>query len=65
VEYCLSFSKRMLVVLACAQILLLAACFGLGMMAGRQAGVTARLVPGHAAVPAAPTPASLKERKGE
>lgn len=55
----------MLVVLACAQILLLAACFGLGMMAGRQAGVTAPLAPGHAAVPAASAPASLKERKGE
>ena len=55
----------MLVLLACAQVLLLAACFALGMMSGRWSGEAARPAPEHAAVPAAPAPAALKETKGE
>jgi hypothetical protein len=35
-DYQFSFTRRMLLVLACAQLLLLAACFALGVMAGRR-----------------------------
>jgi hypothetical protein len=35
-DYQFSFTKRMLLMLACAQLLLLAACFALGVMAGRR-----------------------------
>jgi hypothetical protein len=50
-DFQFSFTKRMLLVLACAQLLLLAACFALGVMVGR-------LADSAGALPLTPAPAA-------
>jgi hypothetical protein len=68
-DYQFSFTKRMLLVLACAQLLLLAACFALGLVAGRRADNAGALPlkPAPAASDTASTQDSTakKDTKGE
>jgi hypothetical protein len=57
-DYQFSFTRRMLLVLACAQLLLLAACFALGVMAGRR-------TEGAAVPPLKPAPAASDSAPGQ
>jgi hypothetical protein len=68
-DYQFSFTKRMLLVLACVQLLLLAACFALGVMAGRRTedatAPSLKPVPAASDIAAAPDSTAKKDTKGE